>query len=125
MQPVTVIAAKRSGFGARPGELADIDRDPRRWLLNQLDEPSRPAGILKRLPASSEVLVEMQKLRHARRIAMSAGDGGGHDDQKVLRRHCREQSRARYRAAAASDHPVHERLVHCRSNHFAISADRR
>ncbi len=124
MQPMTVIAANRFGLGARPGELADIDRDPRRWLLNQLDGPGRPAGILKRLPASSELLVEVQALKRARSGATPAGATSGGDYRTALRRLYREQSLARYRAAAASDHPVHERLVHFWSNHFAISADK-
>jgi uncharacterized protein (DUF1800 family) len=40
-----------------------------------------------------------------------------------VRDYFNEQVAARYRAAAASDHPFHERLVHFWSNHFAISAD--
>ncbi len=121
---MTAIAANRFGLGARPGELAAIDRDPRRWLLQQLDGPSRPAGILRRLPASSAVLVEIQDLKRARREAKTTGVAGSPDYRQALRRHYREQSLARYQAAAASDHPLHERLVHFWSNHFAISADK-
>ena len=40
------------------------------------------------------------------------------------RRHYMEQTAARYRHAAASDYPFHERLVHFWNNHFAVSADK-
>ena len=42
---------------------------------------------------------------------------------RTVRNYFNEQAVARYRAAAASDYPFHERLVHFWSNHFAISAD--
>ena len=42
----------------------------------------------------------------------------------MVRRYYIDQTNARYRAAAASDTPFHERLVHFWSNHFAVSADK-
>ena len=34
------VAAHRFGYGARPGELADIKRDPQGWLLEQIRGPA-------------------------------------------------------------------------------------
>ncbi len=120
-----VIAASRFGLGARPGELATIDRNPEKWLLNQLSGPSRPHREIRRLPASDEVLVAVQALKREQRAARKDGN----DDVvktygRTVRRHYMDQTSARYRAAAETDLPFHERLVHFWSNHFAISADK-
>ena len=53
MKIETVIAANRFGLGAKPGELARIDKDPRAWLLDQLDGPSRLPGEIRDLPDSA------------------------------------------------------------------------
>ena len=37
----SAIAANRFGLGAKPGELKKIDSNPRAWLLDQLQGPSR------------------------------------------------------------------------------------
>jgi len=118
------IAATRFGLGARPGDLEDIGSNPERWLLDQLAGPSRTYGEIRRLPHSSSVFVEVQDVRRAQRDAKKAGDDIVQAYGKLVRRHYVEQSNARYRAAAASDTPFHERLVHFWSNHFAISADK-
>ena len=40
------IAANRFGLGARPGELADIARDPRGWIASQIStSPSIPDAL--------------------------------------------------------------------------------
>ena len=57
MKMETAIAANRFGLGAKPGELDKVDRDPQRWLLDQLQGPSRPARDIRDLPESADVLV--------------------------------------------------------------------
>ena len=79
---------------------------------------------IRRLPHSSSVFVEVQNVRRAQRDAKKAGDDIVQAYGKLVRKHYVEQSNARYRAAAASETPFHERLVHFWSNHFAISADK-
>ena len=121
-----VIAASRFGLGARPGELAKIESRPQAWLLDQLSGPARLAAEIRDLPGSADVLVEVQDVRREDRRARDENP-----DEDVVRRygrlvrgHYTEQANARYVAAAESDHPFHERLVHFWSNHFAISADK-
>ncbi len=121
-----VIAANRFGLGARPGELAGIARRPESWLIDQLEGPSRlPADMLK-LPASADVFVEVQQVRRDQRDAKRSGDAQDIVEKygRVVRRHYVEQTAARYRHAAQTDLPFHDRLVHFWSNHFAISADK-
>jgi len=125
----SAIAANRFGLGAKPGELKRIHSNPRAWLLDQLQGPSRLSGDLKDLPGTAEVLVEIQDLRRKQREMRDAAMDQPAPDivqkyaQKV-REHYLAQTDARYRYAVASDVPFHERLVHFWSNHFAVSADK-
>ena len=117
------IAANRFGLGARPGELQRIDRSER-WLLDQLQGPSRTATELRGLPDSATVLVEIGELRRARQEARRAGEAFGKTYGQAVRRHYLQQAEARYGHAVTSELSFHERLVHFFSNHFAVSADK-
>jgi len=122
-----VIAANRFGLGARPGELNRIADRPRAWLLDQLAGPPGPAGELAGLPASADVLLEVSEARLERRDSRRS-DTPDPDAirqyAETVRSHYVEQVGARYRHAASSDAPFHERLVRFWSNHFAVSADK-
>jgi uncharacterized protein (DUF1800 family) len=119
-----VIAASRLGLGARPGDLASVDRDPETWLLDQLQGPSRLHDEIQRLPDSASVLVDVQDLRRQEREKSQKDTDFEKTYGRTVRRLYMEQTNARYRAAAETDTPFHERLVHFWSNHFAISADK-
>ena len=129
MKSETVIAANRFGLGARPGEFGKIDQDPKSWLVDQLQGPSRLPSELADLPPSSQILVEVQQVREMRR-----NDKARDDDQpapdvvqrfgSVVRKHYLKQTEARFRVTTGTDYPFHERLVHFWSNHFAVSADK-
>jgi uncharacterized protein (DUF1800 family) len=125
----SAIAANRFGLGARPGDLAAIEPRPREWLLDQIAGPSRLPADIRDLPDSSAVLADVDKLRREqrdmRRDAKNDPDADIVKDYgRIVRRQYIDQVNARYRAAASSDYPFHERLVHFWSNHFAISADK-
>ncbi len=125
----TVIAANRFGLGARPGELSRIDDNPSAWLLDQLQGPSQTPAVLKNLPDTATILVEVQALRQQQRNAKrAAGDSPSPDVVKkfgsIIRRHYLQQTQARFKLASSTDYPFHERLVHFWSNHFAVSADK-
>lgn len=129
MKDTTVIATNRFGLGARPGDLEIVDKHPQAWLLDQLQGPSQLPRDIRQLEHSSKVLVEIQDLRREdREMKRAASDDPSPDVVKkygrAARAHYVGQVAARYRTAAASDHPFHERLVHFWSNHFAISADK-
>ena len=128
MKTTAAIAANRFGLGARPGDLDDIDRDPQAWLLDQLQGPSRQPAEIRGLPDTADVLIEVQDLRRERRDARNNADEVAPDIARkygrTVRSHYLEQTEARYRLAASTDYPFHERLVHFWSNHFAVSADK-
>jgi uncharacterized protein (DUF1800 family) len=125
----TVIAANRFGLGARPGELQLIDDDPRGWLLAQLPGPATLPADFRDLPDSAKIIVEVQEIREMQRDAKETASDEPAPDvvQKfgaIARRHYLEQTSARFRFAAKTDLPFHERLVHFWANHFAVSADK-
>lgn len=120
-----VIAAGRFGLGARPADLATIATNPKKWLLDQLQGPSRLNDEILRLPNSAAVIVDVQAARKDRRAARESDDKDiAKSYGRLVRGHYVDQTNARYRAAAESDTPFHERLVHFWANHFAISADK-
>lgn len=124
MNPVkAAIAANRFGLGAKPGELDRIER-PETWLLDQLQGPSRTPAELQELPDSASVLIEAQALRREQRDAQRNDEDIVMKYGRWARRHYVDQAAARYRNAAATDLPFHERLVHFWCNHFAVSADK-
>lgn len=125
MKIETVIAANRFGLGARPGELSRIDSNPRGWLLDQLQGPSRLPEEIRELPDTATVLLEVQEVRQAKRS--ETNQPSPDVVQKfgsVVRKHYLSQTGARFRTATDTDYPFHERLVHFWSNHFAVSADK-
>ena len=128
MKTETVIAANRFGLGARPGDLGIIDRDPRTWLLQQVQEKPQLPSAFRRLPSSADLVVEAQEIRKMQRNFRQQDDQPAPDIVEkfgaYIRRNYLEQIEARYRVAADSDRPFHERLVHFWSNHFAVSADK-
>lgn len=122
-----VIAANRFGLGARPGDLSRIGPNAESWLMDQLQGPSRLPTDIRELPDSASVLIEVQDVRREQREMRQASDPDADVVKaygKLVRRHYIEQTAARYRSAAESELPFHERLVHFWSNHFAVSADK-
>lgn len=119
--PVTTeaayIAATRFGYGPKPDELALAAKDPRGWLDAQVGDTSMPRELAD-LGSSAPLLAEMQRAQ---------GDGA----QRFVE-YLKTEGRAtltrevgrRTVAAAASDSPFRERLVHFWSNHFTVSAKR-
>ncbi len=119
-----VIAASRFGYGARPGDLEKVGSNPEKWLLDQLQGPSRLHREIRQLPNSAAILVEVQDLRRSEREAGKNDSDFIKTYGRIVRRHYVDQTSARYAAAVETDLPFHERLVHFWSNHFAISADK-
>jgi uncharacterized protein (DUF1800 family) len=119
------IAVNRFGLGARPGELASVSGRHERWLLDQLDAVALPKSLSKIAP-SSEVLVDVARLRRRKREMRLAGEKVDQKDLgKLISGHYRELVLARAQTATTTDTPFAERLVRFWANHFAISADKR
>lgn len=126
------IAANRFGLGARPGELAQL-RDPRDWLLRQLqgkppvlgDKTLVPAAVTlaRVLEARREVIAERKQQKR------SAGDEA--EQVKVAfklpaiyRPVYIDEVYARLVHSVNTERPFLERLTQFWSNHFAVSIDK-
>ena len=138
----SVHALQRFGLGARPGDLARVQRDPVGALQAEINRPrvtllSKP-GLLstsEAIKASDEFKVERRKRLASEprpaedAAAMSApsrrGKGMMERQQSALANSqeiYRDEVVARYEAAQKAECGFAERLVWFWSNHFAISA---
>lgn len=125
----TVIAVNRFGYGARPGDLAEIGDDPAGWLREQLRDERAPAELAA-LPSTQDVLGELPSFRADIFAARQSGDAESlREAQRARGRFLNEnavhQNAARISAAISTSTPFRERLVHFWSNHFAVSAEKR
>lgn len=142
------IALNRFGLGARPGDT--LSRQPRAWLLDQLERhDARPAAIAALAPSTTiaaeladyyaELRMERREGGGRRNAAKPAGamapmadtapiQKPGADIRREGRRNGRDHYvsavQARAVTAVQSQAPFAERLVHFWANHFAVSADK-
>lgn len=136
-----VIAANRFGLGARPGELQQIQSDPRGWLKAQLKGASVMPAAIKALPPSSQVFQEQVEALKERREAKKEAAANDSPDKtngnasnavkpgaglkrNVILENYLGQVAARYQVATRSADSFRERLVHFWTNHFAVSMDK-
>lgn len=120
------IAANRFGLGARPGEIDRASRDPKNWLLTQLNTPpdaptQLDGGAYK---TGGQLVVEMlqyQRERAMDRRAKAAGDPVKLFVQTRVKMFTDELD-GRYAHGFTTDRPFAERLVWFWSNHFVVSA---
>lgn len=126
------IAANRFGLGARPGELADVERDPQGWLRQQL-EGKPPVLTGEGLKPSSETLQQALALRQQLVEARRQQKQGDEEAGKVAaglklpalyRPAYIDESYARFSQAVGTDRPFLERLTQFWTNHFAVSVDK-
>ena len=128
------IAVLRFGLGARPGDLAAAQAEPRAWLMAQL-KGAAPLAVNTALAPSEQIFTELlaarERLQDEKREAAAqraAPDATGAAAFNPVRDaylpHYRAQVLARAQSAALTTRPFAERLVHFWTNHFAVSADK-
>jgi uncharacterized protein (DUF1800 family) len=128
------IAVLRFGLGARPGDLAAAQAEPRAWLMAQLKGAAPLAGNTALAP-SEQIFAELLAAReHLQDMKREAAAPGAVPDAAVAAAfnpvrdaylpHYRAQVLARAQSAALTTRPFAERLVHFWTNHFAVSADK-
>jgi uncharacterized protein (DUF1800 family) len=131
-----ITAVNRFGMGAKAGELAQAKPDPRGWLLQQINGARALPEVIAALPTSPDVFQRYTDAQEARRDAKEdrkAQTSSTSAEQaknviqgvrKVLLPVYLQQVAARYQVASETGDPLHERLVHFWTNHFAVSADK-
>jgi uncharacterized protein (DUF1800 family) len=110
-----VTAATRFGVAARPGELAEIGRDPRGWVLAQLAR--RAAPLPGNLPSSATMVAAEFEMRRDK----PDDDNAKRDFNTRVKAVYLAEIAARSAAAVASDTPLLERMTRFWSNHFTVS----
>lgn len=120
------IAAHRFGLGARPGEIERASRNPKNWLLTQIntaaDQPTPLSGTS--FKNGGDAVVDLLKYQREQFMARRAGTGG--DPVKNFfqfrAKVFLDELAARYAHGFTTDRPFAERLVWFWSNHFVVSA---
>jgi len=125
---LAAIAANRFGLGARPGELAELGKEPRGALRAQLSGPALALSDTG-LKSSRDILSQALELRRERRAAKT--DAAPAADAAVVMKVAQlyrpiyvAETNARIRAALATERPFVERLTYFWNNHFAVSVDK-
>src|SRR3984957_6055426 len=128
------IAVLRFGLGARPGDLADAQAEPRAWLMAQIKGAAPLAGNTALAPSEqifAELLAAREQLKNMKREAAPPAAAPGatvaaafNPVRDAYLPHYRAQVLARAQSAALTTRPFAERLVHFWTNHFAVSADK-
>lgn len=120
MTEPAVIAAKRFGLGARPGEIDAITPDPRDWVSRQIaDTPDIPTVLAARpsTPQRAESLPSAKAAKDGDAMAKK-------DLRDKLRALYFDDVAARLSAQVTAKAPFVERLVAFWSNHFTVSGTR-
>jgi uncharacterized protein (DUF1800 family) len=121
-----VIAANHFGLGARPGELLQINTDPRGWLKAQVEGARELPAAIASLTSSAQAFQQQVEVIRGKRAAKQAGDAADiiNPKRRVILDLYLAQVAARYQVAIHSSESFRERLIHFWSNHFAVSADK-
>jgi len=126
------IALNRFGLGARPGELASVEKDPAGWLRQQL-KGSPPVLSGEGLESSADTLAQVLALRKDAVEARQAKKQGDEEAARVAaalklpaiyRPKYIAETHARFAHAVGTDRPFLERLTQFWTNHFAVSVDK-
>ncbi|HEX5377080.1 MAG TPA: DUF1800 family protein [Phenylobacterium sp.] len=129
------IALTRFGLGARPGELAQVRRDPRGWLRSQIRPEGADQPQVEPVTAQQRIAEfrDYQQDRRAAKTGAGAPSEGqavpdGRDPVKMAQRMLREETgadfAARARLAAATPAGFRERWALFWANHFTVSANK-
>lgn len=110
MQPATVIAAARFGFGRQPQD--PEPGDPRAWLLGHLAGEAPAPALPEGHPATLRDIFALQAEDNE---TMRAGQGRPHQ-QRIWR----AEAAAHLALAATAEAGFRERLVHFWANHFTV-----
>jgi uncharacterized protein (DUF1800 family) len=126
---VAAIAANRFGLGARPGELAALESDPRGWLTAQL-RGAPPVIADPALRDSAAIVADLQEIRRSQRQVRAQAAASNEPVQafmkigQLYRPIYLSEATLRLRTAVQSERPFIERLTHFWTNHFAVSVDK-
>jgi len=110
------LAVHKLGLGARPGELESVAKDPRGWLVEQLESPSSSAEpALVDLPSHGVLMAEGQQQAQLSKET----------HRRWRREVYRTEATARLSTAVTTQRPFRERWTRFWSNHLCVSASKK
>jgi uncharacterized protein (DUF1800 family) len=120
------IAANRFGLGARPDETERASRNPRAWLLSQLDGAAEQPQALDGQSLKDGGALVADMVRYQRERAMARRNDEQSDPVKAFFKdrvglYMKEMA-ARFALGFTTERPFAERWVRFWSNHFVVSA---
>lgn len=127
------IAANRFGLGARPGELADADKDPKAWLARQLKQKTAfgidAPGLPTTRSAADMLAHYLEDLKEktsgkAGQMSPEAQEAAILKPLKQLKDIAASEIEARTLQGLTTETGFAERLVLFWSNHFTVSANK-
>ncbi len=114
------IAINRFGLGPRPGEADKVEKDPKKWIKEQIQRSPRiPAGLLRY--KSSEDIVRLSGTARAEKKQNKTARQKIDKLKSSLRENAVQETFARTEHMIATDTPFVERMVMFWSNHFTVS----
>lgn len=118
-----VTALSRFGLGARQGDLAVLDSDPRGALLAELETPKVADLAGRSLLSSAEALAAYGAFRQSR-VAARQQQAAGEGNEMAARNYTvRTELPARLKRLTGAPTGLAERLTLFWANHFAVESD--
>ena len=112
------IAATRFGLGPRPGELAEIDADPRAWIIAQIEEAQTIPENLRHFPAAADILKGIHEAR------LRSPEALRKETRRAYRETLFQELREHANHMIMTRRPFAERMVLFWSNHFSVSTSK-
>jgi len=112
------IAATRFGLGPRPGELAEIDADPRAWIIAQIEEAQTIPENLRHFPAAADILKGIHEAR------LRSPEALRKETRRAYRETLFQELREHANHMIMTRRPFAERMVLFWSNHFTVSTSK-
>jgi uncharacterized protein (DUF1800 family) len=125
------LAVHRFGLGARAGEIEAASRDPKAWLLAQIETAAEaPTPVIAGFPllTGAEVVAVERDFRDQEKALRQARANGQVDEEAVKALHKARYDRsqaemvARFAFGFQTPRPFAERLVWFWTNHFGVSS---
>ncbi|WOH39455.1 DUF1800 domain-containing protein [Thalassotalea fonticola] len=118
------IAANRFGLGAKPGELVQAEKNPKKWLSAQL----MPISFDQSLPTSNDVFKQLSEFNLAYKKKKNKSDTeqfkkAKKDRARFIKSTYQKLATDAFVQSINSDSSLTWRLLDFFSNHFSVSAD--
>ncbi|WNC67968.1 DUF1800 domain-containing protein [Thalassotalea nanhaiensis] len=119
------IATNRFGLGAKPGEIIQAEKDPKKWLSKQLT----PVTFNQELPSSNELLQKLSEYQAIRKqnknnkVSEEEDKKANKTRQRFIQSSYRKVATDSFVQSINSDNSVAWRLLDFFSNHFSVTAN--